>query len=162
MLLDILHLLQRYEKGCIGKTDPLFGIFMRKLSNAIFMYNEASMSALVTWLRDVRKMPEDHIKRLPMSYFARRVIRHVPPPADLARRVQAVVAMFAELKTESGQYLFRQGLDGMDKVHSDAIQHILRGCVSDPPGEPMYIEISLDDHGRPTYISIRGSSRLEV
>ena len=81
---------------------------------------------------------------------------------ELALRVQAVVQTFAELKTESGQYLFRDGADGMAKVHHDAIQHILRGCVSDPPGEPMYMEIGKDDFGRPTYVSIRGSSRLEV
>ena len=91
VLLDILHLLQRYEKGCIGKTDPLFGIFMRKLSNAIFMYDAASMNDLITWLRDVRKMPEEQIKRLPQSYFARRVIRHVPPPVELALRVQTLL-----------------------------------------------------------------------
>jgi len=50
----------------------------------------------------------------------------------------------------------------MTEIHAGVIKHVLRGCVSDPPGMAMYFEIGRSPEGLPTYKGKRSSSALEV
>ena len=66
--LDILHAMQRLENGCSTTKDPLFGLFMRKIKEAIFMKNSDDLDLLKKWLIEHRKMSEVDFKKLP-SYL---------------------------------------------------------------------------------------------
>lgn len=93
ILLDILHAMQRLEKGCSTTTDPLFGLFMRKVKEAFFVKNADDVNLLLQWLQTTPMSAED-VKKLPSSYVHERVRRHVPPPAELALRLARVIRQF--------------------------------------------------------------------
>ena len=73
VLLDVLHLMQRYEKGCSTTKDPLFGLFMRKLKEAIFIKNSDDMAMLERWLLMTRGMSKEDVTRMSSSYIHQRV-----------------------------------------------------------------------------------------
>ena len=50
----------------------------------------------------------------------------------------------------------------MEEMHKNILEHVLRGCVSDPPDIPMYYYCSTRaSNGLPWYRGIRGTSQLE-
>jgi hypothetical protein len=102
VLLDVLHLMQRYEKGCSTKKDPLFGLFMRKLKEAIFVKNSEDMELLKRWLMLTRGMTAEEVVRMPSAYIHERVRRHIPPPAELALRIIQAVNIFVGLTCADG------------------------------------------------------------
>ena len=171
VLLDVLHLMQRYEKGCSKTTDPLFGLFMRKLKEAIFVKNGDDMELLTRWLLHTRNMTADQVARMPSSYIHERVRRHIPPPAELALRVMRAVGMFAGLNCADGTPFFREDArtaggkvkKGMMSIHKEQLAHILRGCVSDKPGQSMYVRVPASDSeaSLPRFKCIRSTSQGE-
>jgi hypothetical protein len=165
VLLDILHLMQRYEEGCVNKTDVMYGLFMHKLKQAIFIDNGDDVRVLKAWLEKARGMSAEDIKRLPSAYVSARVRRHVPPPLELATRLEGVYQAFKPVTIAKGTPLFRAekpGKRGMASVHRDNLRHVLRGCVSDPPGREMYILLPSLNGAPPRYHCIRSTSQLEV
>ena len=165
VMLDILHLLKRYEDGLSGKTDPLFGLFMHKMMNAVFVNDAKDVAYLTKWLQETRDMSLEEIGKLPAKYFARRVQRHVPAPLELAARMQRVVEEFQDADTEKGRRFYRAdepGKPGLLSIHRQQLTHVLRGCVSDPEGMSMYIDKRQKDGDALSYKSKRGSSQLEA
>jgi hypothetical protein len=47
-------------------------------------------------------------------------------------------------------------------VHASVIRHVMKGCVSDPPGKHMYFQTGTTREGLPIFKGKRSSSELEV
>lgn len=172
--MDPEHILLRYERGCVSMEDPLFGSFMHYLAKALFQDNAEDREKLVKWLTKHRGLDETKIKALRAKYWYQRLRRHIPPPLELARRLSAVVDMFAVLLMANGVPLFRlklsskRGRETMTDIHYKIIKHALKGCISDPPGMDMYLDVvgaqalsHADGGGPPKRITVRGTSQLE-
>jgi len=169
--LDGFHVMKRYEDGLTCPRDPLSGVFIRNIANALYIMHPTHLEELKTWLRLERGMLNEDIERLPRSYFARRVPNWIPAPITLARRLSLVVETFEPLVTASGKSLFREKSEDSNRrsmldTHSDVLRHALGGCISDPPNFPMFYTKERDRHVqkalRHTYFSKRGSSNNEV
>ena len=77
----------------------------------------------------------------------------------------AVVDAFEPMEMHNGKRLFRMKAGsnpGMAEVHASVIRHVLKGCVSDPPGKHMYFQTGTTPEGLPVFKGIRSSSELEV
>ena len=163
VLVDILHIFLRYEAGCTSKADPLFGLFMHHMMNAIFKDNEHDLSIAKTWLAKVRGFTPEQISRVSPQWFRRHVRRVVPEPKELAERVAAVYAEYQDKLKADGDIFFRQGNGehAMHVVHAGVMKHILSGCLSDPPGVNLYYCVHETKDGLPTFRCVRSSSQLE-
>jgi 3'-5' exonuclease len=162
--LDPFHLLQRYSRALASKVDPLTGVFMTCMRDAVFITNKDDEARLKTYLKTARGMTDSEISKLPRSYYVSRCRRSIPSPAVLAARMQSVFELFKEKKMANGKPLFRQrrGREaGMEEVHLNCLGHVLRGCVSDPPDMPMYYHSKTRKNGLPVYRTVRGTSQLE-
>lgn len=49
----------------------------------------------------------------------------------------------------------------MEEMHKNILEHVLRGCVSDPPDMTMYYFCKTRADGLPWYRGVRGTSQLE-
>jgi hypothetical protein len=163
--LDAWHALDRYHKALQSKVDPLAFMFMRMLSDAMFMLDETDVANVKEWLVKCKMMSEDEISRLHRQYLTTRCRRRIPRPLELARRISAVVRFFQPMRMADDRPLFRdtQGQRlGMMDTHANMMRHILKGCLSDPPNTEMYYFMGTSSSGLPKFVGIRGSSGLEV
>ena len=50
--LDVWHFMRRFGNACVSENHPLFPVFMRKLSEAIFEYNKDDLQQLIDAYRE--------------------------------------------------------------------------------------------------------------
>eukprot|EP00951_Prasinocladus_malaysianus_P032368 scaffold314917_cov18-Prasinocladus_malaysianus.AAC.1 len=137
--LDPFHLLQRYGRCLNSKSDPLFGVFMSMMRDALFVTNKEDEDLVKAYL-SARGCSEADLKKIPRAYFLQRCRRSIPPPPILAARLQNVYDLFKDAVMANGKYLYRQKTyrtqKSMEDMHLSVLGHVLRGCVSDPPDIP--------------------------
>ena len=160
ILMGPCHMFIRLEKGCHSK-DPLFGVFMHMVMNALFINHPGDVAFIINWLRETRGMDDEEIRRVKPAWFrGSHVRRKCPPPKKMAAASAGVYHTFKDLCMGNGQHLFRQdGENKMEDVYESCMEHILAGLCSDPPGENMYYEIRRSKTGLPTFRTIRGNSQ---
>jgi hypothetical protein len=160
VLQDIEHIFLRYEKGCTSQAAPNFRRFMHAVSQAIFINNEDDLAAAKEWLRVVRGVKEPD--KVPAKWFRKHVRRSVPPPEILAQRLTEVYNLYKDDKMHDGRLLFRaNGKSAMSKIHAKVMKHVMKGCLSDPPGYNMYFLVRETREGLKTYRTVRSNSQLE-
>ena len=160
---DVLHVFLRLAEGCVNQSDPLFRLFMGSLKWAFFVVNMKDREAFVNQLRHLRNMSPADISRLPSRVFDRHVRRHIPLPLTLAARFTSVIQAFSrfEIDQEKGKPrpFFKKD---MERICNNVMDHILKGCLSDPPGVSMYYDISRDlESMLPVYHTFRGTNKNE-
>ena len=126
VLQDILHLIQRYDRN-VSTKHVLHSAFMAALRDAIFVCNQDEIDAVVEQLRK-RGVGRDEIRRIRRRYYTRtgRVRRSVPPPNELAERVEAVVSLFKLITANDADPLF---LKGFKDAHESQMRLIRDGFV---------------------------------
>ena len=82
----------------------------------------------------------------------------VPCPTELAARVQSVWLQFQDARRTNGELFLNEKAKD---CHVQCLEHILRGCVSDPPGRSMYFDLGKSKSGMPRWNGVRGTSQLE-
>lgn len=110
--LDPFHLLQRYARCLNSKADPLFGVFMSMMRDALFCTNKEDEKMLREYLIHTRQATKEQVDKMPRSYFVRNCRRSIPPPAILAARLQNVFDLFRDATMANGKPLFRQYTKG--------------------------------------------------
>ena len=109
--LDPFHLLQRYGRSLNSRSDPLVGVFMSMMRDALFVTNKEDEKMLRAYLES-RGASKDDVKRMSRSYFINRVRRSIPPPAILAARLQNVYDLFSDAVMTNGKPLYRKQTKG--------------------------------------------------
>ena len=82
----------------------------------------------------------DEIKGVGHTFFVRHCRRAIPPPQQLAARLQAVHYLFTGVMMPNGKALFRDRegpQSSMEEEHRIIMGHVLSGCVSDHPDIPL-------------------------
>lgn len=155
--LDPFHWMDRYAR-VLPTSHVLFPVFMACLRDALFHLDQGDVAA--HRLEMVRRgMDPDAAERIPKQYFTKRnrCRRSIPPRLELAVRVQAVFEVFVGLTDGDGVLFLKE--KAMVK-HTQCMEHVWSGCLSDIPGMPMYYE-RRSANGFVRYITIRGTSQLE-
>ena len=167
VLLDAFHLLQRYQRRLGSKVDPASRMFMVMMRDALFINDKKDEEQVTAYLK-ARGMSEEEIKRVGHTFFVRHCRRAIPPPQQLAARLQAVYDIFDGVKMSNGKDLYRgrEGLQSsMAEEHRAIMRHVLLGCVADHPDVPLYCEKKpTEDQAAdslPDHLCFRGSSQLE-
>ncbi|CEP01101.1 hypothetical protein PBRA_008413 [Plasmodiophora brassicae] len=155
-LQDVFHLMKRIK---VKKAHPFYSPYVIALSDAFFIWDSSDLNKVADSLR---KRGEDpvHWKIFRRDYFLRRVRRRIPVPSVLRARILAVCDYFSKLLDHNGVPLFDE------KCHKDLenlLEHIDKGCCSDPDGEgyPFYQEIGVDKDGLVIYRCSRGTNCCE-
>ena len=119
--LDPFHLLQRYGRSLNSKSDPLFGVFMSMVRDAMFETNKEDEDLLKAYLLESRRATKDQVNKMPSSYFVKNCRRAIPPPPVLAARLQNVFDLFKNATMANGKLLYRQ--------HSRGSKHTILSCL---------------------------------
>ena len=119
--LDPFHLLQRYGRSLNSKSDPLFGVFMSMVRDAMFETNKEDEDLLKAYLLESRRATKDQVNKMPRSYFVKNCRRAIPPPPVLAARLQNVFDLFKNATMANGKLLYRQ--------HSRGSKHTILSCL---------------------------------
>ena len=164
--LDILHVMQRYARGCSSSTDPLYGVVVHILKLAFYKVNTDDMEKVKVWLEKARHMTVEQIRNLPANFYDDLIRKEVPLPSELRHRLQAVYDVFSVVNGKDGKPFFRQhGNEKMADIHAEVLNHVFKGCISDPPDLNMYYEVAAKPGVSMAYHrilhSIRGTSLLE-
>lgn len=159
VLEDLCHVLRRYGRS-LEKGHELCAVFMRELSRAMLVVDEFEEAVLKKELLENGKWGAlGSRSRLAGEQHIRKNGRHtVPPPTELAARVEAVFNRFKDAKSRvSGRPLFTQETLA---VHNQQMKLIKKGRLSDPfPKDEMYLNVGTDE--KPRWLCVRGSSALE-
>ena len=130
---------------------------MHQLRSACFIICEKDKRIIQRCLEQ-RGMSKEEIKRLPADYFFKRCKLAIPCPSELAARVQTVWLQFEHAERADGRPFTNKEVKD---VHEKILEHIARGCVSDPPGRSMYYDLGRSESGMPNWNGTRGTSQLE-
>ena len=168
VLLDPFHLLQRYSKRLGSSVDPIARICMVMLRDALFVNDPEDEETVRRYLRQERGMSDDQIKKVGHTFFVRRCRRAIPPPQQLAARLQAVFDIFHGSKMSNGKPLYRERQaqqSSFEEEHRAIMRHVLSGCVSDHPNVPLYCRLkpaaAYVAAGLERHLCFRGTSQLE-
>ena len=160
-LLDSFHCIRRLGRACFSEAHSAYLRFLSLLANAFFIVDATDLEAL--------KHARRHLgwTREPSKKEVRRHCRTlIPPPAELEKRVQAVLKAFLFVKDSRGVRLYTPRM-----LYEWQLQrmHIRRGCLSDPGSVPLYRLVGHEHLGGVkssetklcVWQSLRGSSELE-
>ncbi|KAI3650243.1 hypothetical protein MP228_004907 [Amoeboaphelidium protococcarum] len=153
VLLDVWHFMERYP---VSKKSHMYPIFAAMLRDAIFICSDDDLAAIKSVLLK-RGVNQDLQQLLKRSYLVsnNRVRRMIPRADVLSGRVDDVVQIFRQADSEFIH-------DGVMKKHLLNMKHVQEGCLSDPDGVPLYMEIkSGSDDTFKQYKCFRGSSQQE-
>lgn len=176
--LDELHAMMRFERT-LRKSHGAYHHFLSRLRDAFFVVNEDDMRNLkqilkARWLARRKKMnplaEEKELEKIVdaavearfvenYAWFAHRVRRSIPPPAELEAALRRVVDTFAYVKdATTGLQLFTPKTWVAFK---STIVRIRKGCISDHPDVNYHYLVGTTADGYPMYRCIRGTSPLE-
>ena len=158
--------MRRYALGCSSSMDPLFGVFMHLLKLAFFKIDTEDEEMVLNWLKVARKLTPEQIECLPSNFYDNLVQKEIPLPSELKSRLQAVYQIFSRARGKDNKLFFKQGgANCMADIHEEVLKHVMKGCISDPPGLNMYYEVGSKPKGKSVYHrvlhTIRGTNLLE-
>jgi hypothetical protein len=169
---DVFHVLKDYQ-GTLKKRHGMFETFMGLLRDAFFMVDKDEIEEKRKELAKIlfedpnsrchnnQAWADAEAKRrlyCPSSKVLSDVPRKIPEPAELERRICAVVKLCANVPdAKTGEMFFSQQTW---KVHTNVLKHVRLGCLSDVPGLDYYYTTT-SPSGKTTLWSVRGTSQLE-
>ncbi|GAQ91599.1 hypothetical protein KFL_008150020 [Klebsormidium nitens] len=154
-LMDILHAIMRVTKR-IPEDHPFRGWLQGKLSDAIFVKNQADMVGIMKELDQKGKTLSDKSGKNAL----RRCRKAVPPPEVLLARLEAV----GDEASSKVNPLTSEPLLGFDaqRAFQGLLDQARLGLLSDPPNMEMYyLKPARGANARPQYACKRVGSRLE-
>lgn len=156
--LDVWHLMRRFARGLTTDSHPLYGLFMARLSFAIFQW-DASDVARLEQARRSEEGRDAHI-HLTAAELARHCRRSTRSAAEMERLIQEVLDSFWDMKDTMGVPLING--DRMEQIWREQRRHLL--CIGDPVGVELYTrtrELTKGGVRLPVYRCARGSTSLE-
>ncbi|KAJ3310268.1 hypothetical protein HDU76_003407, partial [Blyttiomyces sp. JEL0837] len=159
-LLDIFHAMYRICRTIL-KSHPASKTFMSRLRDAFFHVCKEDIDLLSGMLHS-KGWSEEQIetrKKEDWNFFLNFARRAVPQKEELLARFDHLCAVFGDVvDTTSGEKLFRQ------KTYpavANLRDHIMKGCLSDVPGIPLYFYSGKSKNGIGRYRCCRGTNKNE-
>ncbi|XP_058509620.1 uncharacterized protein LOC131475475 [Solea solea] len=156
--LDVWHLMRRFARGVTTDSHQLYGLFMARLSFAIFEWDAGDVARL----REAKQSVEGkdaHIK-LSAKELARHCRRRTRGAAETERLLREVLDAFWDLTDSMGVPLIDR--DRMEEIWSTQRCHL--HCIQDPEGLELYAqtgELTKGGVKLPVYRCARGSTSLK-
>ncbi|XP_062407375.1 uncharacterized protein LOC134098359 [Sardina pilchardus] len=156
--LDVWHLMRRLARGVTTNSHQLYGLFMARLSFAIFEWDAGDVARL----REAKRSVEGRDARIKLSAkeLARHCRRRTRGATETERLLQEVLDTFWGLTDTVGVPLIDR--DRMEEIWSTQRHHL--GCIQDPEGVELYTqtgEITKGGVVLPVFRCARGSTSLE-
>lgn len=138
--LDLVHF-QRRIFSLVSSSNALAGTFQRCFADAMLVFDPADVRDLEFYLKEYKDLAAQQIERISRKYKKRKLPQMVPAREPLMQRTQLVMDVFTSLDARLD--------DPDDPLMTEKLKaefekqkcHILRGCLSDPEGTPMYREL---------------------
>ncbi|XP_058474505.1 uncharacterized protein LOC131447057 [Solea solea] len=156
--LDVWHLMRRFARGVTTDSHQLYGLFMARLSFAIFEWDAGDVARL----REAKQSMEGkdaHIK-LSAKELARHCRRRTRGAVETERLLQEVLDAFWDMMDIMGVPLIDRAR--MEEIWSTQRRHL--HCIQDPEGVELYAqtgELTKGGVKLPVYRCARGSTSLE-
>ncbi|CAB1441186.1 unnamed protein product [Pleuronectes platessa] len=150
--LDILHLMRRFARGVTTDSHLLYGVFMSRLSFAIFEWDGGDF----TRLQEARQSRLDPTSR----ELARHCRRRTRGVEETERLIQELLDTMWDATDIMGVPLIDH--PEMEEIWSTQRCHLQ--CIQDPPGVALYTKTGEVTRGGvvlPVYRCARGSTSLE-
>ena len=155
--LDAYHWFSRITTF-VDKDHGAYLDFCRELRDAVFVLNEDDKKRVDEFLKQSDRCFDNEMDENPkwVLKFVRRVI---PNPSSLCERLDLVYDKFKDaFDSTTKDYLFQSNFVG---VWTKAMMHARNGCLSDPPGIPLYHAIKKLKNGLTQWRCVRGTNSNE-
>ncbi|KAL2082092.1 hypothetical protein ACEWY4_021910 [Coilia grayii] len=156
--LDPWHLMRQFARGVTSDSHQLYGLFMARLSLAIFEWDAGDLVRL-------RKAKQSEEGSRDVKLSARELVRHcrrrTRGVAETERLLLQVLVTFCKAKDSTGAPLIDQ--TRMKEIWSTQRRHLR--CIQDPAGVELYTqtgEITKGGVKLPVYRCARGSTSLDI
>ena len=150
VLNDVFHAMEHIP---VEVRHPMSGTFSYMMSLAIFAEDVSIRGQVHRVLRekgvDIREKRAND-----KEYFRKRIPRVVKDPDTIAQHAGKVFVAFESVAEFRGIPLFRSNYDDEKRKFLD---HVRKGCLSDPPNLSMYHEIGKDSDGLRLFRCLRGT-----
>jgi len=153
--LDVFHAMNRIART-LSSTHGAFRTFMSCFKEAFFCLDSSELDEVRTALQTSKDgsfdIEPDLLRKAHLLH--KRLKRVIPAPLKLKERLQAVFAVFRDIRdARKGNVFFSAATEDAIK---NLLEHVEKGCLSDAPDSVLYYE---DRNGR--LRCARGSSSLE-
>ncbi|XP_044025644.1 uncharacterized protein LOC122863319 [Siniperca chuatsi] len=130
--LDVWHLMRRFARGVTTDSHQLYGLFMARLSFAIFEWDSGDVDRL-TEAKQSEEGRDAHIT-LSARELARHCRRRTRGAQETERLIQEVLDSFWAAADTMGVPLIDRAR--MEEIWSTQRRHL--HCIQDPPGVELY------------------------
>ncbi|XP_051236283.1 uncharacterized protein LOC127352150 [Dicentrarchus labrax] len=157
--LDVWHLMRRFARGVTTDSHQLYGLFMARLSFAIFEWDAEDVSRLRGAKQSEEGRDAQEVK-LSAKELARHCRRRTRGAVETERLVQEVLDTFWHVTDSMGVPLIDRAR--MEEIWSTQRRHL--DCIQDPAGVDLYTktgELTKGGVRLPVYRCGRGSTSLE-
>ncbi|KAK0140606.1 hypothetical protein N1851_022420 [Merluccius polli] len=154
--LDVWHLMRRFARGVTTDSHQLYGLFMARLSFAIFEWDGEDVARL----KEAKQSSEGGRDTLSAKELARHCRRRTRGAAETERLLQEVLDAFWEVTDTMGVPLIDRAR--MEEIWSTQRRHL--DCIQDPEGVELYTktgEVTKGGVRLPVFRCARGSTSLE-
>ena len=147
----------------LKKSHGAFRPFMAQFRDCFMMLYKTDVDAVIEYLRVKKQLSEAEIayqrKYYNWKFFVKNCRRKIPEAHELLKRFDKLVEVYSKVKdARTEEPLFRPDtLKELKKLRS----HIEKGCLSDPPGVPLYVFKGWNTLGLKVYRCLRGTNSLE-
>lgn len=150
VLEDVFHFMDRIKV----KQHPLRKLYFSLFSLSIFSMDTSDYEAVRKVF--VENGESDKFENTCFfwdDYMQKRIRRYIRPPRDLVPRLKEFFSLFLSI---DGFFT-----DNQKTQIPDLLLHAEKGCITDPEGLVMYIEIGTDSDSLKLYKCIRGTNATE-
>ena len=140
----------------VSSTHPLAGTFMRCFADAMLVFDPIDVRDLEFYLREHKNLSPQQIARISRKYKKRKLPQKVPAREPLMQHTQLVMDVFVSLDNPEDPLM----TESLKAEFERQKCHILRGCLSDPEGMPMYRELRSNGFFKQLRC-LRGTNALE-
>ena len=166
---DIRHWMANFSAIlAVKKGEPLYGLFMELVSDALFTILPGEYHRVRFWLQKERREPlsDAEVKRKSRRWWRRNCRYAVEAPSILIPRLYNVYQFFCSLTDPLRAHENRQVpamvlVDNHWEIFRKEIKYIQAGCLSDPPGIQMYRVVRQLPGCLTEYRCLRTTSPLE-
>lgn len=149
VLLDAFHLIQRLQLSSGGLQHPGYGAFCADVRDALFQVVQEDRDREVDALVRAGRLTVEQARFIPQSYFVSKCRRTVRPPDESLPLLWKVLDQHSTIKfmipgnrnkgTEDRE--LSVVTDRTRRCMAAQEEHFKNGCIRDPEGVPMYLEI---------------------
>jgi hypothetical protein len=156
--LDPYHMFKRPE---VPRQHPFQYVFVQAFRDAVMVISEEDKAKVAKVAQEHLNCTFETLLNNRPDWVFRRVRRAIPRPAVLRARIEQLRDEFKKPKyvdPETNKPLLSK--DALKQIEL-ILDHVDKGCISDPKGLKLYYELKTDKYGLMTYRCIRGTNSVE-